>query len=66
MFILIDKVEKRCYPSDSMKEISKKSGVKYDRLCGWSKRGFYENLEYMFFKVDKIKSNQGGIRVKRA
>lgn len=60
MFVLIDKIEKRCYTSYSKKSISNESGVKYNTLDYWCRKGYYENEEYVFTRVSKhLVSEQG-------
>jgi hypothetical protein len=66
MFILINKKGKKGYASESFKEISNKSGFRYNRLSYLSrKKEYYEDMEMIFVEVETLKSKQGGKREKK-
>jgi hypothetical protein len=66
MFVLVHKKSKRVYLSESKKEISKASGVNYNTLDYYSRKGdYHETLDMVFAKTDVIKSMQGGKRIKK-
>ena len=62
MFVLVDKINKKIYASNSKKEIAKESGINYNTLNYYSSKGFYESLSLIFSKVTQLKSKQGGKR----
>jgi hypothetical protein len=64
MYVLIDKINKDVYLSESKNEIAKYSGVNYHSLSYYLRiKGFYENNKLIFTKCNVIKSKQGGKRV---
>jgi hypothetical protein len=68
MFVLVDIKNKKVYASKSKKALAKESGFNYHSLCKYAKKGYFERLtktkDFIFAKVDIIKSKQGGKREK--
>lgn len=65
MYILIDKENKKGYISKTYIAISRRSGIKYNKLYYYTTKmiyNYYEDMEIIFCKADVLKSNQGGYR----
>ncbi len=62
MFVFIDKITKESFASKSKKEISKVTGIDYNRLNYYSRKNYYENNRLIFLKANILKSKQGGFR----
>ena len=64
MFILIDKVNKRCYPGDDLGIVSKTSGKSINTLRSWAKKDtWYENFYFILITEKRLKGNRGGINI---
>jgi hypothetical protein len=65
MYILIDKKNKQCYPADELQSVADKSSKSINTLWSWVKKmddfNWFENLDYILLKRDRIKGHRGGI-----
>ena len=65
MYILIDKMNKECYPGDDLGIISEKSGVSVFTLRSWTKKfnkeEWYDGLKFTLIKRERLKGKRGGI-----
>jgi hypothetical protein len=64
MFILIDKLNKKCYPGDDLGIIASESGKSVNTLRSWSRKSdWYENSEFLLIKEQRLKGRRGGINI---
>ncbi len=62
MFILIEKANGIGYASKSKRAIAERTGYSYYNLRYYATKGFYENNDIIFARVELLKSKQGGDR----
>lgn len=62
MYTLLDKKNKTGYDGIELSTISEKSGISVHTLRSWNKKGiWFENMRYILFEGDLMKSRRGGI-----
>lgn len=64
MYILIDKINKKCYPGEDLGIVANESGKSINTLWSWVGKmdnRWFENMEFILIKEERLKSRRGGI-----